>query len=416
MAEKLLSQGVSRTILGAGIEDRELVKKLCHRFDGASAVSLDDRDGNLTTARWHRHTVVDVIQLSREKGARMRNRPICLLVLFSMVPVFGLVLPAPAGALHTPEGGVRHVIAAIPEAGFASANRALTSSSSQCTLNISSTAGGSVTTPGEGTFTYEIWTVVDLVAEPEEGYRFVSWTGNVSTVGNVTAATTNVTMDGDYSITANFVPLEGGDVGVKPGDWIRITYNVTGLPAGQRYAKWLKLEFLSVEGPIVNVLATIGVSDGSQGNYTKPVDVVSGSDFPMLPGIIIPANRTTGDSVYVAGYGNVTIEGETTRAYAGADRTVVYAGFSQNETQITYYWDKLTGVMVGKSSISPSITGTGEATETNMWGSPTKVGTPWWPWIVVGAAVVAGVTIFFVRRRAKVPAAQPGETQTHEPS
>ena len=37
-------------------------------------------------------------------------------------------------------------------------------------LTISSTAGGSVTTPGEGTFTYDADTVVDLVAEAKEGY------------------------------------------------------------------------------------------------------------------------------------------------------------------------------------------------------------------------------------------------------
>ena len=71
-------------------------------------------------------------------------------------------------------------------------------------LTIASTAGGSVTTPGEGTFTYDEGTVVNLVAEPEEGYRFVEWTGDVDTIANVNAAATNTTMNGDYSITANF--------------------------------------------------------------------------------------------------------------------------------------------------------------------------------------------------------------------
>ena len=73
-------------------------------------------------------------------------------------------------------------------------------------LTISSTAGGSVTTPGEGTFTYDEGTVVDLVAEAEEGYYFVSWTGDVGTVGNVNACETIITTNGDYEITANFAP------------------------------------------------------------------------------------------------------------------------------------------------------------------------------------------------------------------
>ena len=71
-------------------------------------------------------------------------------------------------------------------------------------LTTSSTAGGSVTTPGEDTFTYDEGTVVDLVAEPEENYRFVEWTGDVGNIADVYAATTTITMNGDYSITANF--------------------------------------------------------------------------------------------------------------------------------------------------------------------------------------------------------------------
>jgi len=71
-------------------------------------------------------------------------------------------------------------------------------------LTIVSTAGGSVTTPGEDTFTYDEGTVVNLVAEAEEGYHFVNWTGNVDTIADVEEASTTITMQGDYSITANF--------------------------------------------------------------------------------------------------------------------------------------------------------------------------------------------------------------------
>jgi len=71
-------------------------------------------------------------------------------------------------------------------------------------LTISSTAGGSVTVPGEGIYGCDPGTVVDLVAEAQDGYRFVNWAGNVGTVGNVSAASTTITMNGSYSITATF--------------------------------------------------------------------------------------------------------------------------------------------------------------------------------------------------------------------
>jgi uncharacterized repeat protein (TIGR02543 family) len=75
----------------------------------------------------------------------------------------------------------------------------------QYTLTISSTAGGSVTTPGEGTFTYDEGTVVNLVATPATGYGFVNWAGDVGTIPNVNAATTNITMQGAYKISARFM-------------------------------------------------------------------------------------------------------------------------------------------------------------------------------------------------------------------
>ena len=71
-------------------------------------------------------------------------------------------------------------------------------------LTVSSTEGGSVTAPGEGTFTYDAGTVVDLVAEAEEGRQFTYWTGNVGTIGDVNASSTTVAMTGHYTITANF--------------------------------------------------------------------------------------------------------------------------------------------------------------------------------------------------------------------
>jgi hypothetical protein len=75
----------------------------------------------------------------------------------------------------------------------------------QGSLTVSSTEGGQVIIPGEGTFAYDAGTVVDLVAVAEEGYYFFNWSGDVGTIAGVFVATTTVTMDADYSIVANFV-------------------------------------------------------------------------------------------------------------------------------------------------------------------------------------------------------------------
>ena len=80
----------------------------------------------------------------------------------------------------------------------------------QYDLTIASTAGGSVTMPGEGVFSCDICVVVNLVATPSSGYQFVNWTGNVSTIANVNAAITTITLNGDYSITANFEAIPAG--------------------------------------------------------------------------------------------------------------------------------------------------------------------------------------------------------------
>jgi polyhydroxybutyrate depolymerase len=87
-------------------------------------------------------------------------------------------------------------------------------------LKINSTSPSSVATPGRNTFAniysdgeYMFFysgtgdTVVDLVATPfSSNWEFVNWSGDVSTIGSVTAATTTITItpNRDYEIMANF--------------------------------------------------------------------------------------------------------------------------------------------------------------------------------------------------------------------
>jgi hypothetical protein len=93
-------------------------------------------------------------------------------------------------------------------------------------LTISSTTGGSVVIPAKRISIHTEGTLVFLVADPDDGYRFVSWTGDVRTIGNVNSAQTHIKIRGEYSITAEFeeipeyhltVSTSVGGAVVKPG-------------------------------------------------------------------------------------------------------------------------------------------------------------------------------------------------------
>jgi len=76
-------------------------------------------------------------------------------------------------------------------------------------LSISSTSGGSVTIPGEGIFAYDAGTIVELVAMPDNGYRFHTWIGDIEDITDPNSASTNITINGDCSITADFEEEDG---------------------------------------------------------------------------------------------------------------------------------------------------------------------------------------------------------------
>jgi hypothetical protein len=73
-------------------------------------------------------------------------------------------------------------------------------------LTINSSGDGSVTAPGEGVFTYYIDDEVYIRAEADWQNYFVNWTGDTTTVADVNASITTITMTGDWEIQANFAP------------------------------------------------------------------------------------------------------------------------------------------------------------------------------------------------------------------
>ena len=124
----------------------------------------------------------------------------------------------------------------------------------QRTLTLSSTSGGSVSTPGEGAYQYSHGTVVDVNAIPDLHYHFVNWTGtgvDAGKVANPTSAGTTVTMDDDYTVQANFaidtftLDYAAGFGGSLTGDTSQVVdYNsngtaVTAVPdTGYHFLAW----------------------------------------------------------------------------------------------------------------------------------------------------------------------------------
>jgi len=75
------------------------------------------------------------------------------------------------------------------------------------TLMTSSSSGGTVTVPGEGSFTYPLGQHVAIEAVAEDDYRFLCWGGTAEIahkIDSVESPSTTVAMQGDYTLVAYF--------------------------------------------------------------------------------------------------------------------------------------------------------------------------------------------------------------------
>ena len=72
------------------------------------------------------------------------------------------------------------------------------------TLMISSTEGGTVTFPGEGSFIYDYGETVALEVIAEPGLYFTGWSGDIGTIDDPNSVNTWILINGEYSIEANF--------------------------------------------------------------------------------------------------------------------------------------------------------------------------------------------------------------------
>jgi hypothetical protein len=133
---------------------------------------------------------------------------------------------------------------------FLDNNKTITANFARIYLLTMSISGNGTTTPPADIHTYTQDTTVSITATPASGWKFVNWTGDVA---DPASATTNVTMDGDKTITASFTRIiqsynltmaVSGNGTTTPPAGIHTytqdtTVNITATPAGGwRFASW----------------------------------------------------------------------------------------------------------------------------------------------------------------------------------
>jgi len=258
----------------------------------------------------------------------------------------------------------------------------------QYSLTISSTAGGSVTTPGEGSFTRNAGVVVSLVASPDTDYRFVYWTGDVGTIANVYAASTTITMSGNYEITANFevsFMVAAGDlhtVGLESdGTVVAVGYNYYGQCNVGGWTNIIQVDAggyhhtvgLKSNGTVV----AVGDNHYGQcnvGGWTNMVQVAAGGYHTV--GI-----RSNGTVVAVGdnSYGQCNVGGWTNIVQVAADGchtvglksngTVVATGNNYWGQRDVSGWTNIVQVAAGDAhAVGLKSNGTVVATGNNYWG------------------------------------------------
>ncbi|MBC7107300.1 MAG: hypothetical protein H5T41_00665 [Methanomassiliicoccales archaeon] len=163
----------------------------------------------------------------------------------------------------------------------------------------------------------------------------------------------------------NFAHAET-QVGINVGQWMKYELAVSGNAPPSDMPSWVKAECTSISGTTVSFSMTMHMSDGTEQMTMWTIDVASGSGNASFQ-IIIPANSITGDTIQLVTNDSVTIAGEAVGTYAGASRTYVYATQTAEDRQITYRWDKQTGILLEVSLTQGSTSLAYKATNTNIW-------------------------------------------------
>jgi len=192
-------------------------------------------------------------------------------------------------------------------------------------------------------------------------------------------------------------------VGVKKGDWIEYSVNVTGgIPPPKLAINSYKIEILDVNGAAFQANFTVryvnGTLESSVWNYNFTEGQVGGWT-------IIPSNLGVGDTFYdCSELANVTIEGEEQQVVAGATRTITRASDS---IRLVKKWDKVTGVYTYSKEQPKNLTLITKAISTNMWSSQVLGLNQSEIYVLLTTAIVLALLAFFlpkfVSRRKEEP-------------
>jgi len=275
-----------------------------------------------------------------------------------------------------------------------------------CDLTTTSTTGGSVTDPGEGTFTYEKGTVVDLEATPDAGYQFDSWTGDVGTIDDVDDATTTITMQDDYSITADFEEIPsvqydlsinstGGGSVTEPGEGVfpydeGTVVDLEATPAtGYQFVNWTG-DVDTIDD--VDATTTTITMDDDYEITANFEEVLPPSPLPTLYALAI--NSTAGGSVTEPGEGTFTYD----------EGTVVDLRVAVEESSRFVNWTGDIDTIADVNAAATNITMSGNYSITaNFEEIPPPINCLLLGGIIA-AVVVVGLVIFFFLRRRRRPA------------
>ena len=196
-------------------------------------------------------------------------------------------------------------------------------------------------------------------------------------------------------------------LGVKIGDFVHYSVNVTGVPELEGLA-FLNVSVAAIDGTVVTEKIVYEYSNSSTSTEYRKVDVSTQADF------VTSANLNLGDtrSVPPPG-GNITATAILYRNYYGAIREVVLFNQTEEGRIFLSYYDRQTGFLLEsyyeltflgiKSTITYSIH------TTNLWTQSQPSTLEWvfnWiqkklSYIVVGTLIIIIALIIFVVKRKR---------------
>jgi hypothetical protein len=253
-------------------------------------------------------------------------------------------------------------------------------------LTLSSTLGGHVTSPGEGTFTYFKGQVVNIVATSDSGYKFDRW--NLGVVTNPHNASTTITMNDNYTVPAYFLSLPiytlnlsssyGGHV-TTPGEGVYTYYeggviNITATASpGYQFSYWSGEGFeTGINYLNASITITMGCNKKMTANFVSTVTPTPPTRTPTPTPVYIPPVITS----LLANPAVVSL---------GNESVITCAAVGYNGRPLSYYWGigyacKTTQLGVGNISgygnvvdWIPSVTG-----EFTIWVGVTDQGLSGW--------------------------------------